>query len=264
MVNISINGKKIKVKEELTVLEAAEQAGIYIPTLCHVEGLPAFGACRLCLVEVELKDEIKIVPSCLEPVEEGKIVKTDTEEIKFLRKGIIELLLARAPETKRMKELAREMGVKKPRFYLEDKDCILCGLCIRICEDIVGVSAISLVNRGADREVATPFYEISEDCIGCGACSHICPTDAIKMELGAAEKFRTLPGMDRLCRYSLMGIMPYSLCANSFRCYKCEIDQRFRDQLDVHPIFAAKNIEIEPVKKYFNFLKQIRENEEKR
>jgi len=257
MTAISINGKRCKVKEDSTILEAAKKVGIEIPTLCYQEGLSPFGACRLCVVETEFDGRKRIVPSCLEPVREGLKVETDTDEIRNLRKGIMELLLARAPKVKRIKELAKQMGVKKPRFKMEDEDCILCGLCARVCEEIVGVSAISLVNRGTTREVATPFYEISEDCIGCGACSYVCPTGAIKMELEAVERFRKLPGRERLCKYTLMGIMSYGLCANSFRCYHCEVDQRFRDQLNTHPIFAARNVETKPVNEYFDFLKQM-------
>ena len=127
-------------------------------------------------------------PPVFTEVKEGIIVKTNTEKIRKLRKGIIELLLARCPNTRVIQELAEEYGVEKPRFSLGDNNCILCGLCVRACQEIIGKSAISLVNRGIYKEVAAPFYayELGDGCIGCGDCSYVCPTGAITM--GASGK----------------------------------------------------------------------------
>ena len=98
---------------------------------------------------------------------------------------ILELLLARCSKNKVIQELASQMGIEQSSFkpeYLEDNDCIVCGLCVRACEEVVGVSAISLVNRGITKEPAPPFLEPATACIGCGSCYYICPTGAIKME----------------------------------------------------------------------------------
>jgi coenzyme F420-reducing hydrogenase beta subunit/ferredoxin len=181
-VKIKIDGREIEIDGEggsATILEAARLAGIHIPTLCHHPSLEAYGSCRLCTVQIVKNDRKKFVTACNYPVEEGLVVTAHSQEVADIRRMILELLVARCPGEKRLQDLAIEYGIFKPRFLPEDKNCILCGLCNRVCEELVGVSAINAQNRGVSRDVDTPYGELSEDCIACGACALVCPTKSI-------------------------------------------------------------------------------------
>ncbi len=179
-VTLRIDDRDIETEDGKTLLEAARDAGIYIPTLCHHPALAPTGACRLCSVEVEKNGRKKVVTSCNYPVEGGLEVKTSSPDLFHLRAMILELLLARCPKEPKIANLAKEHGVSSPRFRLADESCILCGLCARVCSELVGVSAISPVSRGVERAIDAPYGDFSKDCIDCGACALICPTSAVK------------------------------------------------------------------------------------
>lgn len=243
MLNFTINGKKASAPPGTTILEAAKEMGIYIPTLCYHQELEAYGGCRLCSVEVSKGNGFFVTASCMYPVEEGIEVKTDTERIRQGRKMIMELLVARCPESREIQKKAEELGVTSVRFSPKNKDCILCGLCVRVCHQVAGPAALGFVNRGAEKEVATPFDMHAEDCLGCGACAYVCPTGLMAQEAKAVEEFRRYWGAQRWCRYMRMGLVQYKLCPNSYDCWSCEVDQRMEDSFGTHPIFIARPAE---------------------
>ena len=192
-VTLKIDGKEVKATEGATILEVAKNIGIEIPTLCYNSALEPFGSCRVCSVEItDARGRKKVVTSCNYPVKEGLEVSTRSEKVLKTRKLLLELLLARCPKVKKIQDLAREYGVEKPRFWIEDieEDCILCGLCARVCQERIGVYAINFANRGVEREVTTPYSSFSNDCIGCGACAIVCPTNSRRIHINT---YPTLP-----------------------------------------------------------------------
>lgn len=179
MITLTIDRKEMQVEEGRTLLQAAREHNIPIPTLCYHEALEPFAACRMCLVELENRRGGQLVPACAYPCEEGLIVRTNSEKVLRSRRMTIELLMASAAHVPLIRAMAEALGVTAPRFTMEKDDCILCGLCVRACREIVGVGAISLVNRGIEKKVSPPFHIASNACIECGTCVLICPTGAI-------------------------------------------------------------------------------------
>ena len=182
MVPFMIDGKRVEGEEERSVLEVALDAGIEIPHLCHNEAVKPYGACRLCLVEVSRRGRSRMTTSCTYPVLEGIEVFTQTEKVLRARRMILELILAMCPGDALIQEMAREMGIQEVRFKKEEKDCILCGLCARVCDEVVGAHAIQFASRGDRREMIPPYAGEAMNCIACGACVVVCPVDVIGMK----------------------------------------------------------------------------------
>jgi NADH dehydrogenase/NADH:ubiquinone oxidoreductase subunit G len=164
----------------MTVLEAAQGAGIAIPTLCHHEKLEPYGACRICTVEAEVRGRMNLVVACLYPVQPGLVVRTRSEKIDKIRKMILELMLAHAPDAADLQDLAKEYGADKARFEKESSFCILCGLCVRYCAEVKKKNAIAFVDRGARREIAFIPEIAAKDCWDCKECFPLCPTEALQ------------------------------------------------------------------------------------
>ena len=181
MITLTMDGQEIQVREGRTILEAARKVGFQIPTLCYHEALEPFAACRLCLVELENRRGGQLVPACAYPCEEGLIVHTDSEKVRRSRRMTIELLMASSAHVPLIRAMASDLGIEEPRYITEPDDCILCGLCVRACNEIVGVHAISLINRGIEKRVSPPFRIASNVCIECGTCVLVCPTGAITL-----------------------------------------------------------------------------------
>jgi NADH dehydrogenase/NADH:ubiquinone oxidoreductase subunit G len=209
----------VQVDKGIPVLHAAKKAGIVIPTLCYHEALTPYGACRLCMVEVVQNKQRRLVTSCNFPADTGMEIFTDTDRVRQVRRNIVELLLARCPEVPMIQTMARRMGIETSEFKMkESKDCILCGLCVRFCEEVVGAAAIGLSNRGTEREVTTPFKAASDTCIGCGSCTYICPTGCIEMLHDENNNEMRKMNMGRLS-------LPF--CPNDYKCTDCDIEQQF-------------------------------------
>ena len=231
MVKITINGMEVSAQDNMTVFEAAETAGIYIPTLCHHPDLSTFGACRVCMVDADGK----IVTACRAPVKEGMVVKTNTEEVNQVRRVAVELILANhnedcqscsennhcklqevsafvgvTPERMgRMRRTVNDVAIDEsnPFFALDRSKCILCGVCIRTCEEINGATALDFGFRGYETSVVTlgnkPFLE--SKCVSCGECVERCPTGAL------ARQQRDLPEREvkTVCSYCGVGCSMY-------------------------------------------------------
>ena len=177
---LEIDGKEVKATEGVTILEAARSEGITIPTLCHHEKLEPFGGCRLCTVEVESRGRTRLVVSCVYPVENGLVVRTRTKKVERIRKTILELLLAHAPDSFILHDLALEYGADRDRYEKEASFCIHCGLCVRYCAEVKKKHAVGFVDRGSKKEICFIPEIAAEECWDCKECFPLCPTEALQ------------------------------------------------------------------------------------
>jgi NADH dehydrogenase/NADH:ubiquinone oxidoreductase subunit G len=188
MITLTINGLEVTVDDCTTLLEAARFLGFPIPTLCHREGLSPAGACRLCVVEIGEGVKAKLVSSCTYRVEQGLKVRTASERVVKARRMILELMLASCPQSKIIQDLASAHGIRRQRFKQEHEDCILCGLCVRMCEEQMMAKAIGFRGRGEKRSVGTPFDVQSDVCRLCGGCMYVCPACQLRCTYNDPEK----------------------------------------------------------------------------
>ena len=187
MIELRMNGVDVQAEEGWTLLETARFYGLQIPTLCYHEGLSAYGGCRLCLVEIGEWPKAKLVSSCTYPAEAGLIVRTDTKRVIAARRMMIKLLVSIAPYSKQIQDLASRFGVTKVPFTPRNEECVLCGLCVRMCAEQMDGKAIGFQNRGHKRKISTPFDIRSEECRLCGACMYICPACQLRCQGPQAE-----------------------------------------------------------------------------
>ena len=174
-VNISIDGATVRAIKGTSVLDTALEYGICIPHLCHVPYLSDIGACRLCIVEHVENGRSKITTSCTLNVEEGMVIMTNTDKIRKLRRNIAELLVAQAPNSRAIQDIAVRCGVKEVRYPFRNEDCVLCGRCVRVCTEVWKARAIGFVGRGKDRRVDYALGFRPEFCKQCGSCVELCP-----------------------------------------------------------------------------------------
>jgi NADH dehydrogenase/NADH:ubiquinone oxidoreductase subunit G len=187
---LTIDGNEAAVRPGMTVLEAAQKVGISIPTLCHHEKLEPYGSCRLCTVEIETGGRKRLVAACVYPVEENLVATTRSEKIDRIRRMILELYLAHAPDAFKLQDLAQEYGADKDRFEKEASFCIHCGLCVRYCDEVKKKNAIGFIDRGTRKEINFIPDIAAKECWNCKECFPLCPTEALQAAYVFIEALR--------------------------------------------------------------------------
>jgi bidirectional [NiFe] hydrogenase diaphorase subunit len=195
-VSLQIDGKAVTASEDMTLLDAARSAGISIPTVCHHEKLEPFGGCRLCVVEADAGGRTNLVAACIYPVQKDIVVRTRSAHIDRIRKVLTEQLLAYAPESEVLQTLAREYKADKDRFPKEASFCILCGLCVRYCDEVKKKNAVGFVDRGPSREISFVPDIAEKECWDCKECFPLCPTSALQAAYVLTRSLASFPSTD--------------------------------------------------------------------
>ena len=193
-IRVQIDGKSVDVQRGVTVLEAARAAGVEIPTLCYHERLEPFGGCRLCMVEAEGKGWRRLVASCVYRVEEELVVTTRSERIDRFRKTLLELLMAHAPDSPKLQELAKEYRADPSRYDRESSFCVHCGLCVRYCAEVKGAHAVGFIDRGIRKEICFIPEIAAKECESCKECFQLCPTSYLQAAFVLTEALAFPPG----------------------------------------------------------------------
>lgn len=191
-VTLRIDGSTVKAAKGKSVLDAAIEYGICIPHLCHMPLLQDIGACRLCVVEHVQNGKAHITTSCTLRVQEGMVIRANSERVRRLRRNIAELLVAQAPNSRAIQDIAVRCGVKEVRYPFRNEDCVLCGRCVRYCQSMANANSLGFVGRGRERHV-THALELRDLCKHCGFCTANCPM-TITPCAGPME-----PGREKLC-----------------------------------------------------------------
>jgi NADH dehydrogenase/NADH:ubiquinone oxidoreductase subunit G len=216
-VNLNIDGATVRAPRGTSVLDAAIEYGICIPHLCHVPFLSDIGACRLCIVEHVVNGRSEVTASCTLNVEEGMVIRANTDKIRRLRRNLAELLVAQAPNSRAIQDIALRCGVKEVRYPFRNEDCVLCGRCVRVCTEIWQARAIGFVGRGKNRHVDYPFGIRPDFCKQCGSCVQICPMTIPPCD-GPMK-----PGEEYLCRKCESQLMDETLGS----CAWCKLGEGF-------------------------------------
>jgi NADH dehydrogenase/NADH:ubiquinone oxidoreductase subunit G len=177
---LQIDGREVTATAGTTVLEAANSVGIAIPTLCHHKKLEPYGGCRICSVEVDARGRTSVVAACLFPVEQDLIVRTRSKKLDRIRKSLLEMMLAHAPDSEQLQVLAEEYGADRDRFEKDPSFCIHCGLCVRYCAEVKKKHALGFIDRGARKEICFIPEIASKECWECKECFPLCPTSALQ------------------------------------------------------------------------------------
>ena len=240
-VPFTIDGREVRAQAGESLLHVARREGFAIPSLCWHERLSSYGACRLCLVEIKRGRRTRIATSCDFPVMAGIEVFTDTEQVRARRRTVVQLLGAMAPGAPEIQRLALAYGADLGPLAADlDGDCILCGLCVRVCREMVGACAVEFQHRGGSKAIGAPWGEPSARCISCGACAAVCPVDARRTLAGVIRRLRHAGTGEHPCRYTLLGLFSDGVCANGYECGRCEVEQRLRDGSPQHPVFLGQ------------------------